>query len=238
MKNNTPKKENVVSPVSPRENELQQNNPSRQISTGSIRVAICGSCATIRYGLQHIMEVAPDINVVFTASSQNEILSQSKNQDIDVIVCDIDAKIQTGVRCLSTLREKIPDTKIMVFSDCHDNQQIIEIVESGIDGFQPKQGIDSSEIIDALHTVYQGGKVLAPCVTEALMDRIQKNQLKEAARLSNREQEVLNLIAAGKTNRDIAGKLFISVRTVKFHVSSILSKLNVKNRTEAAMWLL
>jgi len=106
----------------------------------------------------------------------------------------------------------------------------------GVEALLRKTDTDPDEIISTFRTVHEGGRVLANCVTEALLNRIQSRQLMEQANLSSREREVLNLIATGRSNNDIADNLFISIRTVKFHVSSILAKLNVKNRTAAALW--
>jgi len=201
-------------------------------------VVICDRCATIRSGLQFLMSAAPDINIVLTASSQAEVLSQSDDLDIEVILVDIEDEKAAGIQYLSNFREKIPDAKIVVFTNCCDNQQIIGTVKLGVAGFQCKQLADADKIISAIRTVHGGGKALDPCVTEALLSHMQTSQGKAQAQLSAREQEVLDLIAAGKSNNDIANNLLISVRTVKFHVSSILSKLGVKNRTQAALWLL
>ena len=204
----------------------------------SVRVAICDHCAAIRHGLQHMLSDASGIDVVMTVSSQTEALSQPDDLDIDVIVIDIEDEIDAGVEYIVKFREKMPDAKILVFTGCKDNKRIVDAIELGVEGFQCKIEADVDEIISAIRTVHRGGRPLAPCVTEALLMHMQAKQDKEQANLSLREKEVLDLIATGKTNNDIADYLFISVRTVKFHVSSIFSKLNVKNRTEAALWLL
>jgi NarL family two-component system response regulator LiaR len=181
---------------------------------------------------------ASGIDVVMQASSQTEALSQSDGLDIDVIVIDIEDEIDAGVEYIIRFREKMPDAKILVFTGCKDNKRIVDTIELGVEGFQCKINADADEIVSAIRTVHRGGRPLAPCVTEALLNHMQSKQDKEQVNLSLREKEVLELIATGKTNNDIADYLFISVRTVKFHVSSIFAKLKVKNRTEAALWLL
>ena len=221
-----------------RERKTQQDKTSVQNASGFIRVVICDDCPTIRYGLQGILDIAPEIEVVLNTSSYAEILAKLDDLDIDIILVDINDESQSVVEYLGNIREKLPDAKILVFTDCEDHKQIIEVLELGIEGFQCKQDADANEIVDSIFTLHKGGKDLAPCVTEALLRRMKSEQQKSQVQLSTREQDVLDLIAQGKTNSYIADKLFISVRTVKFHVSSILAKLDVKNRTEAALWLL
>lgn len=219
-------------------NKLNQTDSQASDDKNIIRVAVCDLSPTIRLGLRQILSSDSGIRVVLEVPTLIELFSHSDSLNIDVILLDIDDQSEDGVGFLERLRERMPSTKVVVFTNCRDNGQIIAVVESGIDGFQCKQDADEKDIISAVCTVHKGGKDLAPCVTEALLDHMQSKQQKSQARLSAREQEVLDLIATGKTNIDIADKLYISVRTVKFHVSSILSKLNVKNRTEAALWLL
>jgi NarL family two-component system response regulator LiaR len=232
------KKRKKASAVTHRSKKSPQDKTSARSASESVRVAICDLNPTIRCGLQHILSADPDIEVVLSATSQDEILDKLDGVDIDVIQVDIDDEKETGFEYLNKFREKIPDAKIMIFTDCCDNEQIIGAVEMGVEAFQCKQEAEADEIINAVHTVHKGGRALAPCVTEALLSHMQSSQNKAQAQLSAREQEVLGLIGVGKTNNDIADKLFISVRTVKFHVSSILAKLEVKNRTQAALWLL
>jgi len=203
-----------------------------------IRVAICDLNATIRYGLRQMLSDASGMEVVMEVPTQTEALNRSNGLDIDVILIDIEDETDTGVDYIVKFREKFPNAKIMVFTSCKDNKRIIETIELGIEGFQCKLDAGVEDIISAIRTVHRGGRPLAACVTEALLLHMEAKQEKEKANLSMRETEVLDLIASGKTNNDIADYLFISVRTVKFHVSSIFAKLNVKNRTEAALWLL
>jgi len=235
-KNSKGKKEEP--PTAFREKNVKQNKSSAQSATESIHVAICDDCPTIRYGLEQILRADPDIEVVVNASSQIEVLDKSDDLDIDIILIDIEDEKQAGLDCLIEFRKKIPAAKIMVFTACEDSKQIMGALELGIEGFQCKQDANADEIIQAIRTVHKGGRDLSPCVTVALLMQMKTEQQMVEAQLSAREQDVLDLIAEGNSNNDIAEKLYISVRTVKFHVSSILSKLNVKNRTEAALWLL
>jgi len=214
-----------------------RGNPDQDVS-GSIHVAICDACPTIRHGLKYIFDKAPDIDIVAQASSREELLSQANDLDIDVVLIDIEDYASDVYGYVGSFREKIPSSKILVFTSCQDHALVISTLEHGIEGFQCKQDAEVDDLINAIYTLHKGGKDLAPCVTEALLMQMKSEQQKAQAQLSGREQEVLDLIAKGKTNNAIARSLYISTRTVKFHVSSILSKLNVKNRTEAALWIL
>ncbi len=202
----------------------------------TIHVAICDYCSTIRYGIQHILNRDANISLVAEASSPKEILTKFTSLDLDVILIDPGENRQTGFDCLRKFRELKPNTKTILFTSSYsDKNLIVEAIQTGVQGYLLKQA-ESEEIINAIYAVDQGDTILAPSVTTILLEYMQHKQHQLQANLSNREQEVLDQIAQGKTNGDIANALFISIRTVKFHVSSILAKLNLKNRTEAALW--
>lgn len=226
------------SPAALATQKSHHNTPSEQNASRAIRVAICDSCPTIRYGLEHMLAAVPDIDIVVQVSSREELFDLPEDFDIDVVLIDIDDYDPGGYDYLSHIRDITAASKVIIFTNCKDHVQIVSVLEQGVEGFQCKQDADLDDLSGAIRTVHDGGKDLAPCVTEALLMQMNSEQLMTQAQLSTREQQVLDLIAQGKTNDEIANSLFISIRTVKFHVSSILSKLNVKNRTEAALWLL
>ncbi|MDH3450585.1 MAG: response regulator transcription factor [Gammaproteobacteria bacterium] len=203
----------------------------------TIRVIICDRCPTIRYGMHRILSADAAIEIVAELRAGEELPSITGEIDADILIIDLNENNPSEIEHLRRFRAARPNTNIIVFTACDDANLMVEALGLGVKGFRLKQA-DSDEIISAIHTVYRGGASLAPCVTSALLDNMQRNRLQAKSRLSEREQEVLALIAKGRTNHDIAEALYISTRTVKFHVSSILAKLNAKNRTQAAMRLL
>ena len=202
-----------------------------------IRVMTCDRCPTIRYGLHRILSSDAQIEIVAELHEPEEILSAANQVDADILIIDLDENNPSEIEYLRRFRNLQPGVKIIVFTACSDTGLVMETLDLGIQGFRLKHA-DSDEIIKTIHSVSRGGSSMASCVTHALLENMQKSHQRSQSQLSEREQEVLALVAEGMSNKGIADSLAISTRTVKFHVSAILAKLKVKNRTEAAIHLL
>jgi len=206
-----------------------------------IRVTICDRSPVIRHGLNDILSSDSELKVVGQATSPRELVGKfdrgeaDYRVETDIILADFEENGQSVIGFLRDLGRLMPGMKIIVLNDCNNRDRLVEAIELGIKGFQCKHDFTPEELIEAVHIVHKGGTHLSSCVMNALLEKVVvSSRGRPKVMLSTREQEVLALISEGKSNKDIAQALFISLRTVKFHVSSILGKLNAKNRTEAA----
>ena len=199
-----------------------------------IRLAVFDCSPIIRYALKEIIDPVPDLDLVDSMSCAESMLKQIDAIDFDVLIMDIDAEDSSGIECLQQVREAHPELGVVVFTSCRDQNLIVKALGLGVHGFKLKQA-EIGEIIETVRAVYRGRTSIEPTITKLLLERLTRNRERDGSVLSNREREVLRLIGKGKSNREIADTLHISIRTVKFHTSAIFEKLNVKNRTEAAL---
>jgi len=176
------------------------------------------------------------IEIAGATEHVNEGLNEVKNIRPDVVLMDLLFHGKNlGIQAISDIKEKLPETKVIVFTEFPDEDTLRRAVKAGASGFLLKKEVqDPDIIINAIRTVYQGDAYLTPSMTAKILKVVRHLSGNDKYELTKREKEILKLIAEGKDNKEIAKGLAIDIRTVASHVSSILFKMNAKNRTEAA----
>jgi DNA-binding NarL/FixJ family response regulator len=201
------------------------------MAEGRVRILVADDHPMLREGLVAVLSTQPDFDVVGEASDGSEVVRLAERLEPDVILLDLEMPRADGVEALEMLREAGSEARAIVFTAYDTDERILRSLRAGARGYLLK-GASRAEIFDAIRTVYSGGSLLGPAVTTRLLERIEQGAA-HPNDLTSRELEVLALLARGLKNAEIADELFISERTVKFHVSSILAKLGAENRTEA-----
>lgn len=199
----------------------------------SIRIVIADDHPVVRDGLAAILSTQADFWVVGEAGNGLEAVAQTATNQPDVILLDLEMPQLDGVEALRRIREANPAARVIVFTAFDTDERILTAVQAGAQGYLLK-GVPRQELFNAIRVVHAGGSLLQPVVASRLLRQV-ANQENETAveSLTARELEVLQLLGQGYQNKEIANTLVISERTVKFHVSAILSKLGAGNRTEA-----
>jgi NarL family two-component system response regulator LiaR len=211
-----------------------------------IRILVVDDHPVVRDGLVAMLGTQPDFEVVGEAADGQTAVEKASALQPDVILLDLEmpaaapSPIMDGVQALQQLRQRDPGVRAIVFTAYDTDERILGAVQAGAQGYLLK-GVPRDELFQAIRVVSQGGSLLQPVVASKLLRQISAKASPAAGgsgeapsfAFTRRELEVLALLAQGKTNREIAAQLVISERTVKFHVSSILHKLNASNRTEA-----
>ena len=205
----------------------------------NIRILIVDDHAIVREGLRGLIGVEPDMELAGEAASGDEGVNKALALRPDVILMDLLMPEKDGVTAIREIKAQWQEARVLVLTSFLEDDKVFPAIESGALGYLLKD-TQPDELLDAIRGVYRGESMLHPSIAKKIMLRIQErgNESKEeeGQELTERELDVLRLLAQGDGDREIAEKLVISERTVHFHVGNILSKLHLANRTQAALF--
>ncbi len=216
--------------------------PGRMINEDAIRVLIVDDHALFRRGLQMVLEGEPDIDVVGEASDGHEAIERAEATTPDVVLMDVRMPKRSGIEATRTIKDTLPSTKILMLTISDEEADLYEAIKAGASGYLLKE-ISIEEVASAVRQVQAGQSLISPSMASKLLNefaamvkrRDERTQV-PGPRLTERELEVLKLVAKGMNNRDIGTELFISENTVKNHVRNILEKLHLHSRMEAVVY--
>jgi DNA-binding NarL/FixJ family response regulator len=205
----------------------------------SLKVLIADDHAVVRLGLRTLIESHKGFRVVGEAATVKEAVRQTLLLRPDVVVMDIRLLGGSGIDACEQIGAQAPDTKVIMLTSYAEDEMLFDAIAAGACGYVLKQ-IGNEDLIRALETVVRGEALLDPALTQKVFDRVREAARREHseafADLTDQEMRVLAQVAEGKTNREIADTLYLGEGTVRNYVSSILSKLELSNRTEAAAY--
>ena len=201
-----------------------------------IKVLFVDDHEMVRIGVSAYLSAQPDIEVIGEADNGKTAIDLALNLRPDIILMDLVMKEMDGIEATREIIAKWPEAKIIIVTSFLDDEKVYPALEAGATSYMLKTS-KASEIADAVRSTYGGQSILEPEVTGKMMLKMrQSNHHELHEELTGREMEILLLIAEGKSNQEIADELFIALKTVKTHVSNILSKLQVQDRTQAVIY--
>ncbi|HEX2196872.1 MAG TPA: response regulator transcription factor [Actinomycetota bacterium] len=216
--------------------------PGKISNEDAIRVLIVDDHALFRRGLQMVLEGEADIDVVGEASDGHEAIERAEATTPDVVLMDVRMPKRSGIEATRTIKDTLPSTKILMLTISDEEADLYEAIKAGASGYLLKE-ISIEEVASAVRQVQAGQSLISPSMASKLLNefaamvkrRDERTQV-PGPRLTERELEVLKLVAKGMNNRDIGSELFISENTVKNHVRNILEKLHLHSRMEAVVY--
>ena len=206
----------------------------------SLSLLIVDDHEVVRQGLVALLERREGLQVVAQAGSVAEAVEQARRFKPDIVVLDVRLPDGSGIEACREIRSELPDTRVIMLTSYPDEEAVLSAIVAGASGYLLKQ-IRGRDLVAAIETVGRGESLLDPAVTEKVLERVRRiasgTYTNELAQLTSQEQKILMLVAEGKTNKQIAAEVFLSDKTVKNYVSSILSKLNLERRAQAAAFV-
>jgi two-component system response regulator DevR len=201
------------------------------------RVFLLDDHEVVRRGIRDLLDAEEDLEVVGEAGTAEEGVGRILATSPDVCVLDVRLPDGTGVEVCRAVRDRRPGLACLMLTSYSDDEALLEAVVAGASGYLLKQ-VRGADLVDAVRKVAAGHSLLDPAVIDALLRRIREGTAEDErlASLTEQERRVLHLLAEGRTNREIAERLYLAEKTVKNYVSNVLAKLGMARRTEAAVW--
>ena len=215
--------------------KIHQKDPEARI----IRVLVVDDHAIIRKGMKAVLDLVPDINLVGEAENGKQAVKLDQELHPDVILMDLMMPVMDGIACIREVKSQRPEARILVLTNFAGEDMIFPAIKAGAMGYHLKDSSPEA-LVDAIRQVFRGESSLHPLIAKKVLEEFHapsEHQLSTEP-LTQRELEVLRLIAQGLENREIAEKLVVTEATVRTHVSNILSKLHLASRTQAALYAL
>jgi len=203
-----------------------------------IKILIADDHHIVRKGLVFFLQTQPDLEIVGEASNGEEAVKLATSLEPHIVLMDLSMPVLDGIEATKELKKQAPHIQVMILTSFSDQDHVIPALEAGASGYQLKES-DPDELVAAIRKLMDGENQLHPKVTSHLLTRLTKSSEKKVNfidHLTKREKDVLKEIAKGKSNKEIGAALHITEKTVKTHVSNILSKLGVQDRTQAALY--
>lgn len=205
----------------------------------TLRILLVDDHEVVRLGMKALLERHQGFTVVAEADSEEDALEQALAHEPDIVLMDIRLAGGSGIEACQKIKIALPETIVIMLTSFAEDELLFAAIRAGASGYVLKQ-VGGGDLVRALEAAARGESMLDPSLTQRVFVEVRRSIQKEEAiafvDLTGQERQVLALIAAGKTNREIASELFLSEGTVRNYVSSILSKLNVSNRAEAAAY--
>ena len=201
----------------------------------SISVLIADDHAVVREGLRAVLGTEDDLRVAGEAADGEEAIHLTRELEPDVLLLDLLMPRRDGLEVVAALKNDGSPTRVLILTSFSDDDKVIRALKLGARGFLLKES-SPRELVEAIRAVHHGRSVLAPAITDVVLERLHGDGQPPEEALTEREEEVLILIARGLANQEIADDLGISERTVRTHVGHVLAKLRLSNRTQAALY--
>jgi two-component system response regulator DevR len=205
-----------------------------------LRLLVVDDHEVVRQGLVALLDRRSGFEVVAQAGTVAEAISLAARHEPDLVIMDVRLPDGSGIEACREIRAARPETRVIMLTSYPDEEAVLSAIIAGASGYLLKQ-IRGRDLVSALESVGRGESLLDPAVTEKVLERVRRvasgAATDELAELTAQERKILLLVAEGKTNKEIAGDVFLSDKTVKNYVSSILSKLNLQRRAQAAAFV-